>query len=259
MLLDVAWQGCGLTDAGLCGLVPQQKKKIIKIMKKMREGTYKVGTSQPQCTRHSACLSPAMRGCAGRKQPKPTTFLLWGEDDGAIGFQKRYKAPVHIPAPKLKLPGHAASYNPPDEYLLTAEEKAKWEEMDPERRPLPFMPTKYKSLRHVPLYQPLIKERFERCLDLYLCPRAIKRRLQVDPETLLPKLPSAEELRPYPTTEAIQVGVVLRACSRGVACVMALAWEHASRCGFRPAVRWPHRPCSVAVSGSVGSVLGHRL
>ena len=40
------------------------------------------------------------------------------------------------------------------------------EEMDPERRPLPFMPTKYKTLRHVPLYHPLIKERFNRCLDL---------------------------------------------------------------------------------------------
>ena len=61
-----------------------------------------------------------------RPKPKPTTFLLWGEDDSAIGFQKRYKAPQHIPAPKLKLPGHAASYNPPDEYLLTDEEKKAW-------------------------------------------------------------------------------------------------------------------------------------
>lgn len=63
---------------------------------------------------------------ADRPKPKPTTFLLWGEDDSAIGFQKRYKAPQHIPAPKLKLPGHAASYNPPDEYLLTDEEKKAW-------------------------------------------------------------------------------------------------------------------------------------
>jgi len=114
------------------------------------------------------------------------------------------------------------------------------EEMEPERRPLPFIPRKYKTLRHVPLYQPLIRERFERCLDLYvqhstafwfdscgltcvllvlplcvstryLCPRAIKRRLQVDPETLLPKLPSPDELRPYPTTQAISVRVCMHA------------------------------------------------
>lgn len=45
----------------------------------------------------------------------------------------------------------------------------------------------------------------------YLCPRATKRRLQVDPETLLPKLPSPEELRPYPTTEAVEVSSRARA------------------------------------------------
>ena len=32
----------------------------------------------------------------------------------------------HIAAPKSKLPGHAASYNPPEEYLFSAEEKKKW-------------------------------------------------------------------------------------------------------------------------------------
>ena len=29
---------------------------------------------------------------------------------------------MHIPAPRLKLPGHAESYNPPPEYLPTQEE-----------------------------------------------------------------------------------------------------------------------------------------
>ena len=33
---------------------------------------------------------------------------------------KRYRD--HIPAPKLTLPGHAESYNPPPEYLMTEEE-----------------------------------------------------------------------------------------------------------------------------------------
>ena len=29
----------------------------------------------------------------------------------------------HLPAPKMPMPSHAESYNPPDEYLLTEEEK----------------------------------------------------------------------------------------------------------------------------------------
>ena len=79
-------------------------------------------------------------------------------------------------------------------------------EMHPDDRPVDFIPRKFKSLRHVPLYSEFIKERFNRCLDLYLCPRAIKRKLQIDPDTLLPKLPDPKELRPFPTTMAIQVG-----------------------------------------------------
>lgn len=34
---------------------------------------------------------------------------------------------MHIPAPKMPLPGHVESYRPPKEYLLTDEEKKQWE------------------------------------------------------------------------------------------------------------------------------------
>lgn len=34
---------------------------------------------------------------------------------------------MHIPAPKMPLPGHAESYRPPKEYLLTEEEQKQWE------------------------------------------------------------------------------------------------------------------------------------
>jgi ribosome biogenesis protein ERB1 len=44
-----------------------------------------------------------------------------------------------------------------------------------------------------------VKERFERCLDLYLAPRVRKNRLNIDPTSLLPKLPRPEELKPFPT------------------------------------------------------------
>jgi BOP1NT (NUC169) domain len=46
-------------------------------------------------------------------------------------------------------------------------------------------------MRLVPAYQPFIRERFERCLDLYLCPRTTKLRRNVDPKDLLPDLPKA--------------------------------------------------------------------
>jgi ribosome biogenesis protein ERB1 len=52
-------------------------------------------------------------------------------------------------------------------------------------------------------YQRFIQERFERCLDLYLCPRTIKQKLDIDPESLIPKLPSPKDLRPFPTKLSI--------------------------------------------------------
>ena len=99
------------------------------------------------------------------------------------------------------------SYNPPPEYLLTDQEKdkirARNEEKDPEdQRPLVF-PTKYPNLRSVPGYSHFIRERFERCLDLYLCPRVRKMRANVDPEDLIPKLPKPRELQPFPTIQSI--------------------------------------------------------
>lgn len=39
------------------------------------------------------------------------------------------------------------------------------------------MPRKFPSLRAVPAYGRFIQERFERCLDLYLCPRQRKMRV----------------------------------------------------------------------------------
>jgi ribosome biogenesis protein ERB1 len=49
------------------------------------------------------------------------------------------------------------------------------------------------------MYADFIKERFERCLDLYLCPRVRKKRMHIDPESLVPKLPKPQDLQPFPT------------------------------------------------------------
>ena len=42
--------------------------------------------------------------------------------------------------------------------------------------------------------------RYNRCLDLYLCPRAVKHRMNVDPASLLPSLPAVSSLRPFPVS-----------------------------------------------------------
>jgi ribosome biogenesis protein ERB1 len=78
------------------------------------------------------------------------------------------------------------------------------EDSDPSDRQHNFIPKQHDCLRHVEGYDNFIRERFERCLDLYLCPRKLKMRLNIDPETLLPKLPKPKELKPYPNSLCLQ-------------------------------------------------------
>jgi len=126
-------------------------------------------------------------------------YDIWGKNNEAENKRMRY----HIPAPKLKLPGHEESYNPPPEYLMTEEEEMAWKNKDPEDRKSNFIPQKHDCLRKVSPYDKFINERFERCLDLYLCPRMRKERVRVDAEDLLPKLPKPRDLQPFPTTLSI--------------------------------------------------------
>ena len=76
--------------------------------------------------------------------------------------------------------------------------------MDPSERPYNFIPKKHTCLRHVAAYPNSVKERFERCLDLYLCPRQLKKRLNIDPESLIPRLPRPRELKPFPNSLCLQ-------------------------------------------------------
>jgi hypothetical protein len=107
---------------------------------------------------------------------------------------------MHLTAPKVAPPGHAESYNPSEEYLPTPEELNQWEQMDVKDRPHGLLvPQKFTSLRAVGAYEHSVRESFERCLDLYLCPRVMKRRFNIDPETLVQSLPKPSDLRPFPT------------------------------------------------------------
>merc|ERR1719336_1470875 len=55
----------------------------------------------------------------------PKYYMLWQTDDQVDDPTLRR---VHdpIPAPKMYLPGHEESYNPPPEYLFTEKEKKEW-------------------------------------------------------------------------------------------------------------------------------------
>ncbi|CAL7948898.1 unnamed protein product [Xylocopa violacea] len=134
-----------------------------------------------------------------QKKNEPQFYMLWQSDDQAEEMRRIHK---HIPPPKRHLPGHAESYNPPPEYLFDKRELKEWNKLQttPWKRKLHFIPQKYNSLREVPAYPKYIKERFQRCLDLYLCPRALKMRLTIEPEALVPQLPSPKDLQPFPTT-----------------------------------------------------------
>lgn len=128
---------------------------------------------------------------------KPTVYNIWNDSDIHTPHA------MYMPAPQLPPPKTSESYNPPEEYLPNEQEKAEFEEAEKEDRKSDFLPQKYDSLRLVPGYANLVQEKFERCLDLYLAPRTRRVKLNIDPESLIPKLPSPRELRPFPTTSCV--------------------------------------------------------
>lgn len=83
--------------------------------------------------------------------------------------------------------------------MLDEEELKEQAALDPEDRMYSFTPQKFDSLRKVPLYSQLIQEHFERCLDLYMSARVVKKKVNVDDlSSLIPELPSPQELKPFP-------------------------------------------------------------
>ncbi|KAF3833410.1 hypothetical protein F7725_024614 [Dissostichus mawsoni] len=98
-------------------------------------------------------------------------YDLWANEDCTTSLAR---LKMHLPAPRAPLPGHMESYNPPPEYLFTEEEP--WEQQDVSDRKCPFVPRRFSSLLQVPAFPRFLHERFERCLDLYLCPRQRKLR-----------------------------------------------------------------------------------
>lgn len=146
------------------------------------------------------------RKIPGYKPPvKPRFYDIWGVDDDSTAS----KRDNHIAAPKIKLPMHGESYNPPAEYLFDGKEEAAWRDrqanpdIDEPINPDDFLPQKHSAMRLVPGYSRSLHECYARCLDLFLCPRAIKNKLNINPDSLLPELPDPRDLRPFPISKSI--------------------------------------------------------
>ncbi|KAL0949577.1 hypothetical protein HGRIS_009626 [Hohenbuehelia grisea] len=154
-----------------------EKQKVMKIVRAIRQG--RILPSKPKTS-----------------STKPDFYAIWNEPPTSH--------PPPLPAPKPPLPTNAQSYNPPEEYLPTDKERAEWEALDAEDRERDFLPQKYPSLRLVPAYDQFIKDRFNRQLDLYLAPRIQRKKLNIDPNSLIPKLPSPSSLKPFPNYKSLK-------------------------------------------------------
>lgn len=156
-----------------------EQKRVMKIVKAIREGRI-----QPY------------RPPTDVEEDELPNYDIWANE------VPRPDHAMHMPAPKLPPPGFDESYHPPPEYLPDDKEKREWEKADEEDREKDFLPADHTALRKVPGYGRFVKEKFERCLDLYLAPRVRHTKLNIDPESLLPKLPNPDDLRPFPSNQA---------------------------------------------------------
>ncbi|KAI9691842.1 MAG: Ribosome biogenesis protein erb1 [Bathelium mastoideum] len=155
-----------------------EAKRVMKMVRAIREGRIKPYRPPEE---------------EEEQDPDVKRYDIWADE------APRADHSMHVPAPKLPPPGYDESYRPPPEYLPDEAEKATWEKQEPEEREKEYLPKTHDALRKVAGYDQFVKEKFERCLDLYLAPRIRRSKLNIDPESLLPKLPSPEELRPFPT------------------------------------------------------------
>jgi len=155
-----------------------EQKKVMKLVKAIREG--RILPYRPPKEEEL-------------EEDEAPNYDIWANET------PRPDHAMHMPAPKLPPPGFDESYHPPQEYLPDEKEKKEWEKTDEEDREKDYLPSDHTALRRVPGYGRFIKEKFERCLDLYLAPRVRRTKLNIDPESLLPKLPNPDDLRPFPS------------------------------------------------------------
>ena len=154
-----------------------EAKRVMKIVRAIREG--RIVPNKPKKTEE--------------EEEAEQIFDIWADN-----LPEGTDHVMNLRAPKLPPPTNEESYNPPEEYLPDDKEREEWEKTEIGERERNFLPKKYPSLRQVPGYTEAIRERFERSLDLYLAPRVRRAKLNIDPDSLIPELPSPKDLRPFP-------------------------------------------------------------
>ena len=123
-------------------------------------------------------------------------FDIWGEEFNDPLFKN---LPPPLILPKTRRPTTRESYNPDEKLLMTKEQETEWKASHTEDREIEYIPRKFDCLRKVEAYESTLRERFERCLDLYLAPRIKKRKVHMNPDDLLPDLPQPSTLKPFPS------------------------------------------------------------
>ncbi|KAI0269246.1 BOP1NT-domain-containing protein [Gloeopeniophorella convolvens] len=174
-----------------------EKQKVMKIVRAIRQG--RILPSKPKAA-----------------SSQPQFYAIWNDEPSS-------SHPPPLTAPKMRLPTHSESYNPPEEYLPAEEERKEWEVTEKEDRERDYLPQKYTALRLVPAYDQFIQQRFSRQLDLYLAPRIQRTKLNIDPDSLIPKLPSPNSLRPFPNHKSLRFAH-MRARVRSVSISPDGAW-----------------------------------
>ena len=110
------------------------------------------------------------------KKQEPKLFDIWEfEDENDLS---QYRPGFGFQIPKRDLPDNDESYNPKDN-------------------------KDDGILRRIPRYDNLIEEELERCCDLFLSARTIRKKLDLKENDILPDLPKPEELKPFPTKECM--------------------------------------------------------
>lgn len=100
-----------------------EAKRVIRMVRAIREGRV-----------HSRRRKDTSKDGQGQ------FYHLW--DDTKDKAASTDHVTALIPAPKMALPDHSESYNPPKEYLLDEEEEATWKDAAPEDRERNYMPAK---------------------------------------------------------------------------------------------------------------------
>ncbi len=96
-----------------------------------------------------------------------------------------YRPGFNFEVPKRELPDTEKSYNPPLNNNNNNNEKREG------------------ILRRIPRYDKLIDEELERCYDLFLSTRIIRKKIDIKETDLLPDLPNPDQLKPFHTKETI--------------------------------------------------------